>query len=233
MFLSEPSRTATRWWRRRRVWNSAQVFLRTETPPRLLTASRRKQRLMGRYCRYPQISPGLQLWCNQLFYCSENQQKPGEASVRATSAAARSQVCAAAEASVTEPCDDDSLNTNKCLVGFVSVSVIDLWPLVPRKLSVEDHLKEAKKLKHKADATVFIKPWVESAARWVHARSDRVSVFLSRIRWLKRYATWRRRCRSRRARRSCRRSRRRPNPPTPCSLRRWTWSGEKQLLLRD
>ncbi len=30
---------------------------------------------------------------------------------------------------------------------------------------MEDHLKEAKKLKHKADATVFIKPFVESAVR--------------------------------------------------------------------
>lgn len=27
---------------------------------------------------------------------------------------------------------------------------------------MEDHLKEAKKLKHKADATVFIKPSVDS-----------------------------------------------------------------------
>ncbi len=85
-------------------------------------------------------------WVTGLMNCvyySENQQEPqGPPGETSTSAAARSQVCAAA------------LFTD--ITCDTSVSVIDLWPLVPRKLSVEDHLKEAKKLKHKADATVFI-----------------------------------------------------------------------------
>ncbi len=206
--------TTRRWWRSRKEWNSAQVFLRTETP-----ASRRKQRLMGRYRRYPLFRFILGYWSDELCLLLR---KPARAIKdrleRPPRALLPDRRCVPLALFTDITCD-------------TSVSVIDLWPLVPRKLSVEDHLKEAKKMKHKADATVFIKPCVESAVRWVHTRSDRVSLSLSWIRWLKRCAIWRRHCHSRRARSPCRRSRRCPNPPTPCSRRRWTWSGEKPAKL--